>query len=261
MVRRTRSQRRRTSRRGREKMRKRKKEPNRQYLAALVFTLTGIGLPTGYLLIYAISTDDEFEATGAAFATIAGSLWLTIAMSFYEGRWLNKGLMIPSWLFFTGVLVPSVLIGLIELTDEFTGDDEVKRDEWVSLCFVTSGIIFISQVVFNLFYICRSAVCQSLCGVSRSKCCRRRRSQSRPTGRRRARYSQRAVERRRYRSAPPGWGSRPRSRSTAELSYLREQWGRRRKMVRRTSYNQRSFSVGVTPTAGRRAYGRRIVSV
>merc|ERR1719419_104383 len=169
--------------------------------------------------------------------------------------------MIPSWLFFTGVFVLNVFIEFIELTDEISANDEERRDDWVSLCLVTSGVIFISQVVFNLFYICRSTVCKSVCGVRRSKCCRGRRSQSPSTRRGRRRYSQRAVGRRRLRSAPPGWGSRPRNRSAVELSYLREQWGRRSNTVRGPSIKPRSYSVG--PTAGRRTstHGRRIISV
>jgi len=137
-----------------------KPKRRRQYIPAQIFTFVGMGLPVGYLLLWHVSalpTNTDFETTGVCVASLAGSTWLTIAMSFYEGEWCNSSLMLYSWLLFALILLANAVIIVVELSDSFeddTAEDGEETDtKWVSLGFACSAILVVSSFIFNLVYI------------------------------------------------------------------------------------------------------------
>jgi len=137
-----------------------KPKRRRQYIPAQIFTFVGMGLPVGYLLPWrldALDTDTKSETTGLCVASLAGSTWLTIAMSFYEGEWCNSSLMLYSWLLFALILVANALIIVVELTDSFedyTAEGGEETDtKWISLGFACSAILVVSSFIFNVVYI------------------------------------------------------------------------------------------------------------
>lgn len=137
-----------------------KSKRRRQYIPAQIFTFVGMGLPVGYLMLWhvnALPTNTDFETTGLCVASLAGSTWLTIAMSFYEGEWCNSSLMLYSWLLFALILVANAVIIVVELSDSFedtnADDDQETNAKWVSLGFACSAILVVSSFIFNLVYI------------------------------------------------------------------------------------------------------------
>jgi len=139
-----------------------KPKRRRQYIPAQIFTFVGMGLPVGYLLLWhvnALPTDTDYETTGLCVASLAGSTWLTIAMSFYEGEWCNSSLMLYSWSLFALILVANAVIVVVELSDSFEDDTGTAEDgeetdaKWVSLGFACSAILVVSSFIFNLVYI------------------------------------------------------------------------------------------------------------